>query len=72
MDNYADRGDPAELESIVLCHYKHHAEYGKPVVCDKCGGPAACGPFSHACPKCNPFDFKPCGICGTLRVYCSC
>lgn len=40
--------------------------------CSRCGGPLVKGAFSSACRTCSPFDFQPCGICGTARVHCCC
>jgi hypothetical protein len=65
-------------EPHAICAYEHHhrpdgtPEKGSRVVCPKCGGPAVCGPFMHACRKCDPFDFALCGICRTPRVFCCC
>jgi hypothetical protein len=60
-----------------VCHYPHHkvggvSAYGQPLECSKCGGPSICGPFAHACPKCDRFQFERCGLCGKPRVDCCC
>lgn len=41
-------------------------------LCKKCKGPLVVGHFEKACPNCNRFQFQPCGICGTQRIFCCC
>lgn len=66
--------NPPVLNQERLCIHKHHAEYGQPLKCPKCGKNETmrCGPFMHACEKCDPVWFDRCRICGTTRVFCSC
>jgi hypothetical protein len=40
--------------------------------CPYCGGDMEEGHFRVACRNCNPFQFEPCGICGTARLWCCC
>lgn len=55
-----------------VCGYRHHAEFEKELECAGCRGPLVCGPFGHACEKCNPDEFKPCGNCRAKRIFCCC
>ena len=64
--------DTTSADKPTTCEYERHAEFGKPVVCGRCGGTAACGPFRHACPRCNPDEFQPCYLCGAKKIYCCC
>ena len=41
-------------------------------VCPRCGTELTEGLFQAACKVCNPFQFEPCGICGTKRLWCHC
>lgn len=56
----------------MKCAYRHHAEFGTEIACPTCGGELVCGPFMHSCRVCEPAKFRPCAICGTAVVGCSC
>lgn len=56
----------------MLCQYEHHRGFEKEALCEKCGGEAECGPFMHACPKCEPLRFKKCYGCGARIIDCCC
>ena len=40
--------------------------------CPRCGTVLTEGLYRAACKVCNPFQFEPCGICGTKRLFCHC
>lgn len=71
-----------EAGLVPVCHYDHHTyetpcgatvpSKGLILRCKKCRGPLACGPFEHACPRCERRAFERCTICRKPRVYCCC
>ena len=64
---------PNEGTVVGHCNFENHGPmHDLEMVCDKCGGPLTCGPFSHACKVCDPFEFQRCGICNQPRVFCCC
>lgn len=58
--------------STGVCEYPHHKTKTKAITCKKCKGFLTCGPFGHACAKCQPEEFKPCLRCHARRIDCSC
>ncbi len=40
--------------------------------CPRCGTKLTEGLYQAHCKVCNPFQFEPCGICGTKRLFCHC
>lgn len=41
--------------------------------CSRCSAALVEGAFGQrACRTCDAFNFQPCGICRTARIYCTC